>query len=63
MWKKSFSHAEVSRAEGRRKGINSFGIVITRELEVLALLKGGGGVLRIKCLSFERRGPKSFTLS
>ena len=34
---KSVSHAEVSRAEGRRKDTNSFEIVKTRELEVLAL--------------------------
>ena len=52
----SFSHAEGVG------GTTSFGIVYTWKLEVLAILKGGGG--RKKFPLFKRRGgAKHFTLS
>ena len=47
LWK-SLSHAE------RGRGTTSFEVVLTRELEVLAIVMGGG--VRKKCPPFKRGG-------
>ena len=49
-----FNHAEGGG------GTKSFEVVLTRELEVLAIVMGGG---RKKFPPFKRGGTKSFTLS
>ena len=41
-------------------GTTSFGVVLTREIQVLAILKGGGGK---KFPPLKREGAESFTLS
>ena len=53
--RKSFSHAK-----GGGGGINSFEVVLTRELEVLAIAMGGGGCKKFP--PFKRGGGAQIVL-